>query len=158
MNSETFLQAAQLGTIVVGFLGVAVTLRSHRRQMHAQMFIEFSSRFHEVLRAMPAHIWAGHGDEEAKIPARSEELTRSCMQCFHLVAALYFLHKGGYISRDLWKPWQSGIRRTMQGPLLQREWFALEGAFNHTPEFSRYMHGMIKGNAHGTRMHATHVT
>ncbi len=140
MISETFLQIAQLSTILIGFLGVAVTLRSHRRQMHAQMFIEFSARFHDVLRTLPSQTWTG-ADEP--VPPPTEDLTRSCLQCFHVIAEVYLLYRRGYISQDLWRPWERGMRRTMQTPLMQREWLAVEGAFSHVPELRRYMRALV---------------
>jgi hypothetical protein len=57
MNSQIFLQLVQVCTILIGFLGVAVSLRSHRRQMYAQMYVEFSARLHRVLRKLPTGIW-----------------------------------------------------------------------------------------------------
>ncbi|PWU06033.1 MAG: hypothetical protein C5B51_13145 [Terriglobia bacterium] len=143
MSGENFIQLAQLGTILLGFLGVAVTLRSHRRQMHAQMYIEFSSRLHHVLRALPAQTWMANARADNVIPPRTDDLTKSCLQCFHIIADLYHLHKGGYISRDLWRPWQRGIRKAMQGPVLRREWLAAEAAFNHDPELCRYFQALI---------------
>jgi len=154
MTSETFIQLVQLSTILIGFLGVGVTLRSHRRQLHAQMFIEFSSRFHYILRALPAQTWVAEASGDGEIPPRSDELTKSCLQCFHIIADLHHLHKGGYISPDLWKPWQRGIKRTMQGPLLKREWLAVEAAFDHHPELCRYMRELI-GEGPLPRRHRT---
>jgi len=142
IDTTLLIQLAQLGTIAIGFLGVAVTLRSHRRQMHVQMFIEFSSRFHEVLGAMPVHVWMSFEGGGSTLP-RSEELTKSCLQCFHIVANLYHLHKAGYVSQELWKPWQRGFRRTMEGPVLRQEWLAVEAAFSHLPDFCGYMRGLM---------------
>jgi hypothetical protein len=150
MTSEHFIQLAQLSTILIGLVGVAVTLRSHRRQMHAQMFIEFSSRFHHILRELPPQTWIAAMSGDTAIPPRSDELTRVCLQCFHIIGDLYHLHKGGYISPDLWKPWQRGMKRTMQGPVLQREWLAVESAFDHQPELCRYMRGLM-GERDGDR-------
>ena len=159
MNASTLIQLVQLGTIVIGFLGVLVTLRAHRRQMHMQMFIEFTSRVHDVLGSMPIQMWM-IADGEG-LPQRSAELTKSCLQCFHILANLFDLHKAGYVSKELWKPWQRGIRRTMQGPLLQQEWFAVEVAFSHHPEFCHYMSSMIgekaKAALHGRCPHCRQV-
>jgi len=143
MSSDTLLQLAQIGTILIGCLGIVVALRSHRRQLNAQMFIEFSSRFHNVLRAMPTQAWTASTELCPSMPAPDENLTKTCLQCFHIMADLYYLHKGGYISPDLWRPWQRGIKRVMQGPLLKREWLAVEPAFTHNPEFCRYVAGLI---------------
>jgi hypothetical protein len=139
MSSEVFLQLVQLCTILIGLLSVAVTLRSHRRQMHAQMYIEFSSRLHHLLRTLPAQAWMDHPAEGEQLPPRDEELTKSCLQCFHVIADLYRLHQAGYITDELWRPSQRGIQRAMQRPLLRREWLAVETNFDHDPHLCRYM-------------------
>ena len=137
MSDLTFLQLVQLCTILIGFLGVGVSLRSHRRQMHAQMYIEFSSRMHNVLRMLPAAAWGG------ELPPRHEELTKTCMQCFHIIGDLYRLHLDGYITPGLWKPWQRGIRRALRRPILQREWHVIEENFDHDPELCGFIRRMI---------------
>jgi hypothetical protein len=40
----------QMGTLIVGSVGIYVALVNQRRQLNAQMFIEFSGRFQELLR------------------------------------------------------------------------------------------------------------
>jgi hypothetical protein len=147
MSGETFLQLAQLSTILIGFLGVGVTLRNHRRQMHAQMFIEFSSRFHEVLRALPLQTMITDPAVES-MPPRSESLTKSCLQCFHVIAEIHHLHRSGYIPQDLWRPCQRVIKRSMQSSLIRREWQNLEPAFEHNPELCRFIHAQIADNPH----------
>jgi hypothetical protein len=143
VSGETFLQLAQLSTILVGFLGVGVTLRNHRRQMHAQMFIEFSSRFHDVLRALPLQTMISNGAPAESVPPQSESLTRSCLQCFHVIAEIHHLHRTGYIPQDLWRPCQRVIKRSIRSPLLRREWQNLEPAFEHNPELCRFIHALI---------------
>ena len=139
MTNQNFFQLVQPCSILIGLLGVAVTLRSHRRQLHAQMYIEFSSRLHNMLRALPAQAWTEHAADGEQLPPRHDELTKSCLQCFHIIADLYHLHRGGFITLDLWRPWQRGIRRAMQRPVLRREWLAVEGSFDHDPELCRFM-------------------
>jgi len=151
MNSQIFLQLVQLCTILIGFLGVALAIRRDRRQMHAQMYIEFSSRFHNILRALPAQIWMERNAEGGQLPPRHEELTRSCLQCFHIIADLYHLHQGGYITSELWRQWQRAIRRAMQRPLLRREWLAFEGNFDHDPELCHYMRRLVAERDAGAR-------
>jgi hypothetical protein len=141
MTTDTWIQFAQLSTILVGSLGIAVAMRSHRRQINAQMFIEFSARFQHVLQTMPVDAWIPNGRQT--LPARSEDLTMSSLQLFHLVANLFHLQKHGYISRDLWRPAQLAIKQMLQDQLFQREWFALEPAFHHTPDYCRYVRRII---------------
>jgi len=149
MLSQTLLQFAPACTILIGFLGVVVTLRSHRRQMYAQMYIEFSARFHNVVRTLPAEIWNEDSTREERLPPRHEELTKSCMQSFHIIADLYHLHRDGYIPPKLWRPWQRAIRRAMHRPILRREWLAIECNFDHDPDLCRFMRMMIAGGPGG---------
>jgi hypothetical protein len=100
-----------------------------------------------VLRRLPLQIWIANAGADSAIPPRTDDLARTCLQCFHIIADLYHLHEGGYISRDLWLPSQRGIRRAMRGPVLRREWLAAEAAFNHDVELCRYMRAMI-GESH----------
>ena len=151
MSSQTFLQLVQLLTILLGFLGVAVTLRSHRRQMHAQMYIEFSARVHNVIRSLPAQTWMANAGIAEEIPARHDELTRNCVQCFHIIADLFHLHQHGYIAPELWRPWQRAIKRALQGPVLKREWQAVESAFEFNTEFCRFMRHMVHDDAAGPK-------
>jgi len=123
---------------------VAVTLRNNRRQLHAQMYIEFSARLHHMLRDLPMQILTEHAPEgQPHLPPRNDELTKSCLQCFHIIADLHHLHRAGYISPDLWQPWQRGIKRAMQRPVLRREWLAVEGSFDHDPELCHFMRRLI---------------
>ena len=134
-------------------MAVGMAVRSHRRQLNAQMFIEFSARFQDVIRGMPSCVWRKPDGEPP--PPPSEELTKCSMRAFHVLADLYHLHKGGYISPDLWKPWHQGIRRTLQNPILQREWIAVEEAFAHVPDYCRYIHRVIE-EGRTSRHHSHH--
>ena len=163
MTLATLIELAQLGTIVVGFLGVLATLRSQRRQIHVQMFIEFSSRFQDVLGSMPVEVWMSDGRQQQALQ-RSAGLTRSCLQCFHIIANLFQLHRTGYISHELWTPWQRGLRRIMQGAVLRQEWLELEAIFSHHTEFCRYMRAVMsekpaqrQGASHGRCPHCRQV-
>jgi hypothetical protein len=104
-----------------------------------------------MLRALPVHIWTERTAEGGQLPPRYEELTRSCLQCFHIIADLYHLHQDGYVTPELWRHWQRGIKRAMQRPLLRREWLAIEGNFDHDPELCHYMRRLVTGSGAGTK-------
>ena len=42
---------------MVGAVAIWVALMNQRRQLNAQMFIEFSARFQELLRLFPTDAW-----------------------------------------------------------------------------------------------------
>ena len=51
--SDLLVQLGQVGTLILGSLGVWVAMFNQRRQLNAQMFIEMSRRFQDVLRMFP---------------------------------------------------------------------------------------------------------
>ena len=129
----------QLGAIVVGGIGIGVALINQRRQLNAQMFIEFSKRFEELLRLFPTEAWLANRRPNQELPPPSKEITECTLYCIQFVADVYHLHKAGYISNRLWGLWEREIKRTLKGPLFVREWSAVEAEFSHDKDFLDYM-------------------
>src|SRR6266404_1232643 len=122
MAADTLVQLGQLGTLVLGSVGVFVALLNQRQQLNAQMFIEFSRRFQELLRLFPTEAWLANHNPSQPLPPSSQELTDCTLYCLQFIGDVYHLHKGGYISKNLWRLWESEIKRTLAGPVFRREW------------------------------------
>jgi len=129
----------QFGTLIVGGVGIGVALVNQRRQLNAQMFIEFSRRFEELLRLFPTEAWLANRKLDQELPPRSREITECTLYCIQFVADMYHLHKAGYISSQLWKLWEREIKRTLKGPLFVREWSAVATEFSHDKDFLDYL-------------------
>ena len=128
-----------VGTVVVGTMGLLVALRNQRRQLNAQMYIEVSRRFQELLRSFPTEAWLANTNPSRPMPPPSREVTDCTLYAIQFVADVYYLHKGGYVSANLWRLWESEIRRTLAGRVFQREWETLSTEFAHTPDFVGYL-------------------
>ena len=131
----------QFGTLFVGGVGIGVALINQRRQLNAQMFIEFSHRFEELLRLFPTDAWLANRRPDQELPASSKEITECTLYCLQFVADVYHLHKAGYISKQLWRLWEREIQRTLKGPVFVREWNAVSAEFSHDKDFLDYMAG-----------------
>jgi hypothetical protein len=129
----------QLGALLVGGVGIGVALINQRRQLNAQMFIEFSKRFEELLKLFPTEAWLANRRRDQELPASSKEITECTLYCLQFVADVYHLHKAGYISNSLWSLWEREIKRTLNGPLFVREWSAVAAEFSHDKDFLDYM-------------------
>jgi hypothetical protein len=105
----------QWGTLFVGGVGIGVALINQRRQLNAQMFIEFSKRFEELLRLFPTEAWLANRRPHQELPPSSKEITECTLYCLQFVADVYHLHKAGYISNRLWSLWEREIKRTLKG-------------------------------------------
>jgi len=144
MTTESLVQLGQMGTLLIGSLGIAVALRNQRRQLNAQMFIEFSGRFEALLRLFPTEAWLANRDPRQPLPASSQELTDCTLYCMQFIADVFYLHKGGYVSKNLWFLWEREIRRTLCGRLFQREWERVAPEFSHDVEFLSYINTLSR--------------
>jgi hypothetical protein len=122
MPADVLVQLGQVGTLIIGSVGICVALVNQRRQLNAQMFIEFSGRFQDILRLFPTEAWLANRNPSQPLPPSSQELTDCTLYCIQFIADAYHLHKGRYISHNLWLLWEREIARTLTGPVFQREW------------------------------------
>ena len=129
----------QVGTLLIGSLGLGLALHNQRRQLDAQMFIEFSKRFADLLRLFPTEAWLANRSPGQPLPPSSPELRDRTLYCIQFVADGYYLHKGRFISTSLWRLWEREIKRTLGGPLFSREWENVKAEFAHDPQFSHYI-------------------
>jgi hypothetical protein len=143
MATDIWVQLGQLGTLAIGSVGIGVALVNQRRQLTAQMYIEYSGRFQELLRLFPTEAWLANRNPSQPMPPSSQELTDCTLYCIQFIADVYHLHKAGYISNKLWKLWEMEIRRTLAGPVFQREWSGVAAEFDHNRDFLQYIHKLI---------------
>jgi hypothetical protein len=139
MEDAVVVDLLQCGTLFVGGIGIGVALVNQRRQLNAQMFIEFSRRFEELLRLFPTEAWLANRRLDQEIPPPSKEITECTLYCLQFVADVYHLHKAGYISNRLWRLWEREVKRTLKGPLFVREWNTVAAEFSHDKDFLDYM-------------------
>ncbi len=143
MRMNFLVQLGQVGTLVVGSVGICVALINQHRQLNAQMFIEFSRRFQELLRLFPTEAWLANRSPHQPLPPSSQELRDCALYTIQFVADVYHLHKGRYISNRLWMLWEREIKRTLMGPIFLREWQSVAAEFAHDCDFLRYINGLM---------------
>ena len=140
---DLLAQLGNSGTIAIGSLGIYVALRNQHRQLAAQMFIEFSGRFQELLRLFPTEAWLANRDPSKPMPPPSQELTDSVLYTMQFVADVYHLRQARYISKRVWMVWEREIRTTLTGPVFQREWQGVAAEFAHSTNFVRYIDSVM---------------
>jgi hypothetical protein len=136
-------QWSQVGTLVLGSLGVWVAMINQRRQLHAQMFITISGRFQDLLRLFPTEAWLANRNASQPLPPRSHEITDCTLYCLQLIADVYHLRQTRYISDKLWNAWQREIKHILEGRIFQREWDGLKIEFSHHEDFLRYINALM---------------
>ena len=144
LSRDIFVQLCQVGTLILGSLGVWVAMFNQRKQLNAQMFIEVSGRFQELLRLFPTEAWLANRNPNQPLPPRTREITDCTLYCLQLVADVYHVHQSGYISKALWNAWEREIKHILDGRVFRREWEGLEVEFSHNEDFLHYINGLMQ--------------
>jgi hypothetical protein len=141
---DSLVQFSQVGTLVLGSLGIWIAMITQRRQLNAQMFITISGRFQELLRLFPTEAWLANRNASQPVPPRSQEITDCTLYCLQLIADVYHLRQGRYISNKLWYAWEREIKHILAGRIFRREWEWLEVEFSHNGDFLNYINELME--------------
>jgi hypothetical protein len=140
---DTIITVASLLIAVITFIwGV----KSYRDQMNAQLFLEFTKRFEEVMQSFPKNIWPSRLNIGGKPPPKSKVLSLSVLRYLNLCSEEYYLCQKGWLYKETWEIWEQELIRTLQTPLFVREWKALAGEFESYPEFKLYVDKIQKAS------------
>ena len=122
MNFDNILQLAALSTLIIGVAGILVKITGYRRQINASLFIEYASRYDDIMMSFPREAWAKRFADGDQIPEEDEEITVCVYRFLHFLSGAHYFHKKGYLEHDAWQLWEAQIRKILQSPLFRREW------------------------------------
>jgi hypothetical protein len=133
---DTILTVA---SILVAAAALLWGVKSYRDQMNAQLFLEFTKRFEEVMQSFPKNTWPSRLNIEGKPPPKSKALSLSALRYLNLCSEEYYLRQKDWLYKETWEIWERELIRTLQTPLFRREWKTLSNEFESYPEFKEYV-------------------
>jgi len=125
--------------IIIGVVTFVWGVTSYKNQMNAQLFLEFTRRFEEVMQSFPKSAWSARVNSEETLPEESEELSLSVLRYLNLCGEEYYLYKKGWLDKRMWSLWKGELERTMRTPLFVREWKKLSREFDTYPDFKEFV-------------------
>ena len=143
MNLELVVQLGTLVSIAVGAAGLFFGIRVYRRQMNAQIFLEYTKRYEEIMASFPVDAHGARLDSYGEPPSSSTELSMAVLRYLNLCSEEFYLCRRKYLAREVWEIWESELQRTLRSPLLRREWKVLRREYESFPEFVRYVERTI---------------
>ncbi len=132
------IQIATLISLVGGFLGVIYTINNYRRQMNAQILMQYTERYERILDRFPPEALEARFDAKA-LPPESPQLRLCVLKYLNLCAEEYYLRKHGYLAESVWRIWEGDLNRIVGSPLLQREWPSLRTEFVSHQDFLEFV-------------------
>jgi hypothetical protein len=130
------------GTLVLAAFtgaGIVVAIRVYRRQCNVQVFLEYTKRYAEIMNTFPEAGRKARLDSFGEAPRQTEELSLAVLRYLNLCSEEFHLCKNKYLSKDVWKIWESELKRTLASTLVRREWPKLREEFQSYPEFVKYV-------------------
>ena len=134
--------AAALGTFasaILAAVAVWIGLATFKRQSNAQVFLEYTARYRDVMASFPPEARRARLFLDSVLPVESEELSLAVLRYLNLCSEEFYLCRSGYLAKDVWHIWEGEIRRSLGSPLLVREWASLQHEFVAYPEFITYV-------------------
>jgi hypothetical protein len=80
MTLETAAQLATAISVIIAVVTLVAGIRIYKRQINAQVFLEYTRRYEEIMRSFPNKAWATRLDLENVLPEPSEELSLSVLR------------------------------------------------------------------------------
>ena len=126
-------------SLVVAATSVLWGVYVYQRQMNAQLFIEYTKRYDQVMQSYPEGVRRIRLHSEGEPPPESGELSAVVLRYLNLCSEEFYLWKRGYLAPDIWRIWVQEMRRTLASPLYRREWPKVASEFESYREFSDYV-------------------
>jgi hypothetical protein len=147
MTSELLNSSATLLAAAIAVAGLVWAVHSYRKQMNAQLFLAFVTRYEVIMQSFPAAALESRLQLLGPPPPESEGLSLAILRYLNLCSEELYLHANGYLADDIWRIWEAELRRTLCSPLLRREWPRLRAEFESYPAFLDYVEA-----THGSRV------
>ncbi|MGH7256480.1 MAG: hypothetical protein ACREI3_11960 [Nitrospirales bacterium] len=110
-----------------------------RRQTNAQVFMEYSRRYEQIMSTFPQESRTTRFRFEGEPPQESDALSFAVLRYLNLCSEEYYLWKRNYLATEIWRIWEAELARTLKSPLIRREWKKLKEEFQAFPEFLAYV-------------------
>ncbi len=141
MDASTLIQLATLISVVVGVIGLLISVRAYKRQVNAQFLLEYSKRVDAITQSLPPTVWAAHPFPAEELSEPSDEVRLGVSRCFNYVSQLHDFCRQGYIPKGVWRKHQGLYTQILRSPLFRREWKTLAPIFATEREFYKYVEG-----------------
>lgn len=133
------LDLASVGAAVATAAALVLAYITYKGSTSAQVFMEYTRRYGEVLAAFPDGELAARAAFDETPPPPSPALTTAVLRYLNLCSEEFYMHQHGMLAPRVWRIWEGEIRRKLATPLLVREWAALQEEFVTFPEFRAFV-------------------
>ena len=123
---------AALSTVLtVASIGAGIWV--YWRQMNAQLFLEFTKRYDEVM--IPLRSAGIHADLASEDSTDNADFDQVLLRYLNLCSEEFYLYRNHFMSKRIWRIWEAEISRTVRSGNVLSRWATLKAEFVSFPAF-----------------------
>lgn len=136
-------QIAAIGSVIFAAVSIRSNTRLSRRQWNIETFITYSERHKEATQSFPNNAFY-HRLDSSQLPPRSPELTAAVRRYLFVICDVHYLSYQKYLDDSIWQVWRKDLERTLNCPLIAREWPDIRPEFQFFEAFTEFVESMHK--------------
>lgn len=129
-------QIATVISVMIAIWAILSSARASHRQSQLDTFITYAQRYEQIMSEFPEY--KSRFDLHV-LPPETEKVRLAALKYFNLTSEEYYLWQKKYIDDAVWKIWEDEIIRTLQSPLMIREWPKLRDEYSSYPKFAQFV-------------------
>jgi hypothetical protein len=135
--------------VLVAAVALFVALKGVRDQMWLQTFAEYTRRYNEIVRELPAQARRPSSDFSLVTLDQQERdrVLNAARSYLNLCSEEFYLHTRGRIDNETWSIWRQGMIETLRLPWIQQTWSDLQDEYRYFDDFCTFIRDCINATA-----------
>jgi len=136
----------QLALLILTFLGLFVTIGFNlkqfsdlRKQIHLQVFADYTKRYQEIKFHFPSEIYEDGFDPSSLSSEKQEQLKIALRAYFDLCSKEFYLFEEKRIEPAVWAMWKEEIISSIQRSAFWKIWSEIRREYLTYPTFVAFM-------------------
>lgn len=132
-------QVATAASVLIAAASILLAKEMFRKQMNADIFMTFTSRYESIVLAFPPQLRFSRFDKPDEAIVLSEEVLLGILRYLNLCSEEFYLQKAGLLDMSIWSIWEDELIKTLRSRTVVAAWNELSREFSSYPEFVKFV-------------------
>ena len=136
--------------LFITILGLIYTIYHNRKQlenfneeMKLNLFADYTKRYQEIMLQLPYEINKKDFDYSLLSDKKKYRILKYMQAYFDLCSEEYDLYQNRFLSDEVWKNWEEGIKNALSKKAYRDAWREIEFDTIYYPDFTKYINKII---------------
>jgi hypothetical protein len=145
VTANQVIAIAEVAAVLIAGGGIYMTLRGLRDQLWLTTFAEYTRRYSEITRMLPADSREPGASFEIEALPRDERgrVVNAVRDYLNLCSEEFYLHSRKRIDDETWRIWELGIAETVRLPWIQETWASVKREYSYYPSFCEFVDHLV---------------